>query len=69
MSKTLEDLGYEKEESEYNIVFRKDNTTICFVKKLKVLSKDLLTNNGKFDEVAFNKAYETAQVAYNLLAS
>ena len=48
MSKTLEDLGYEKEESEYNIVFRKDNTTICFVKKLKVLSKDLLTNNGKF---------------------
>ena len=38
MSKTLEDLGYEKEESEYNIVFRKDNTTICFVKKIKVLS-------------------------------
>ena len=54
MSKTLEDLGYEKVENEYNIVFRKDNTTIkdnktiCFVKKLKVLSKDSLTNKDRF---------------------
>jgi tRNA U34 2-thiouridine synthase MnmA/TrmU len=62
MSKTLEDLGYEKEESEYNIVFRKDNTTICFVKKLKALSKDLLTNNGKF--VACNITMEELKAIY-----
>ena len=31
--------------------------------------QEKFTNNGRFDEVAFNKAYETAQVAYNLLAS
>lgn len=60
--KTLEELGHEKSENEYNIVFRKDNTTICFVKKLKVFSKDLLTNNGKF--VACNVTMEELKAIY-----
>lgn len=54
MSKTLEELGYEKRENNYYTVFQNGGEQIAFNKDCKEISCEMFTAGGEFTVKPFN---------------